>query len=49
MLGKALRGSNAIRRFVDAYNELAQPFAWTKTADQTLAHARFKRQTSPAT
>jgi transposase len=31
--------TDAIRRFIDAYNERAQPFAWTKTADQILAHA----------
>jgi transposase len=32
--------TNAIRRFIDAYNQRAQPFTWTKTADQILAHAR---------
>jgi transposase len=34
----------AIRRFIDAYNHRAQPFVWTKTADQILAHARPRRQ-----
>jgi hypothetical protein len=29
----------AIRRFIDAYNTRAQPFAWTKTAGQILPHA----------
>ena len=33
-----------IRRFIDAYNDRAQPFVWTKTADQILAHARPRRQ-----
>jgi transposase len=32
--------TDAIRRFIDAYNERAEPFTWTKTADQVLAHAR---------
>lgn len=31
--------TDAIRRFIDAYNDRVQPFAWTKTADQILAHA----------
>jgi len=35
--------TDAIRRFIDAYNERARPFAWTKTADQILAHARPTR------
>jgi hypothetical protein len=30
----------AIRTFIDAYNQRCQPFAWTKTAEQILAHAR---------
>jgi transposase len=30
----------AIRTFIDAYNQCCQPFAWTKTAEQILAHAR---------
>jgi hypothetical protein len=35
--------TEAIRRFIDAYNEHARPFTWTKTADQVLAHARPAR------
>jgi hypothetical protein len=31
--------TGAIRRFIDAYNERAQPFTWTKTADRILDHA----------
>jgi transposase len=31
--------TDAIRRFIDTYNERAQPFTWTKTADQILPHA----------
>lgn len=31
--------TDAIRRFIDAYNQRAQPFAWTKTGDQILEHA----------
>ena len=27
---------DAIRRFIDAYNERATPFSWTKTADQLI-------------
>ncbi len=30
---------NAIQRFLDAWNDQAHPFAWTKTADQILAKA----------
>ena len=37
----------AIRHYLDAYNETAKPFAWTKTADQILASvARFCQRTS---
>lgn len=32
--------TDAIRRFIDAYNQRARPFVWTKTADNILAHAR---------
>jgi transposase len=32
--------TEAIRRYIDAYNQRAQPFVWTKTAEQVLAHAR---------
>jgi len=34
----------AIRRFIDAYNDRATPFLWTKTADQILAHAKPGRR-----
>jgi serine/threonine protein kinase len=42
---KVLRGSfasvrdliDAIRAFIDGWNERCHPFAWTKTADQILA------------
>ena len=30
---------NAIRIFIDAYNDRCQPFQWTKTADQILTKA----------
>ncbi len=39
--------TDAIRRFVDAWNERCQPFVWTKTADEILAKAN--RQTRPVT
>jgi transposase len=32
--------TDAIRRFIDAYNQRATPFVWTKTEDRILAHAR---------
>jgi transposase len=35
--------TDAIRRYIDAYNQRAQPFVWTKTADQILAHAKPRR------
>jgi transposase len=35
--------TDSIRRFIDTYNERAQPFVWTKTAEQILAHAKPKR------
>jgi len=35
--------TDAIRRFIDAYNQRARPFIGTKTADQVLAHARPRR------
>jgi hypothetical protein len=40
----------AIRRFVDAWNERCQPFAWSKAPEQVLATARrtAKRSTSRA-
>jgi hypothetical protein len=30
---------DAIRKFIDAYNERCEPFNWTKTADQILTKA----------
>jgi hypothetical protein len=30
---------NAIKRFITGYNERAQPFVWTKTAEQIIAKA----------
>jgi hypothetical protein len=39
--------TDAIRRFIDAWNEHCQPFVWTKTADEILAKAN--RQTEPVT
>jgi hypothetical protein len=30
----------AISRFIDGWNERAQPFTWTKTADEILPHAQ---------
>lgn len=34
---------DAIRRFIDAYNQRCEPFTWTKTADEILEHARPHR------
>src|ERR1700739_4126028 len=37
----------AIRHYLEVYNETAKPFVWTKTADQILASvARFCQRTS---
>lgn len=36
----------AIEYFIEGYNERAQPFVWTKTADQVLAKAIQKQDTS---
>lgn len=37
----------AIRQYLDVYNEKAKPFVWTKTADEILASvARFCQRTS---
>jgi transposase len=38
----------AIEHFIDGYNERAQPFVWTKTAEQILARA-IKDQTTSGT
>jgi hypothetical protein len=32
--------TDAIRRYVDVYDQRAQPFVWAKTADQILAHVK---------
>jgi hypothetical protein len=32
--------TNAIGRFIDAYNQRCQPFMWTKDADELLAKIR---------
>jgi transposase len=34
--------TDAIQRFIDAWNERCQPFVWTKTADEILAKANRK-------
>ncbi len=31
---------DVIRRYIDAYNERCEPFVWTKTADEILAHCK---------
>ena len=38
--------TDAIRRFIDGWNERCQPFAWTKTADEILPHATGGQRTS---
>jgi hypothetical protein len=38
---------DAIRRFIDGWNERCEPFTWTKDADAILAKA--KRQTTSDT
>ncbi|MBC6471412.1 IS630 family transposase, partial [Actinomadura alba] len=38
---------DAIRRFIDAYNDRCEPFTWTKTADELLT--KIKRQTTSST
>ena len=32
--------------FIDGWNERCQPFVWTKTADETLAHSKPRKRTS---
>ena len=39
--------TDAIRRFIDACNERAEPFVWTKTADQILVHAKPRSRRAP--
>jgi hypothetical protein len=36
----------AIEQYIDGYNDRAQPFVWTKTADQILATAVKQQPTS---
>jgi transposase len=38
----------AIRRFIDGWNERCHPFVWTKTADDVLTGARKRQTTSDA-
>jgi hypothetical protein len=33
---------DAIRRFIDAWNDRCEPFVWTKEADEVLAHCKPK-------
>jgi transposase len=35
---------DAIRTYIDAYNERCQPFVWTKTADEILARCKSPRK-----
>jgi transposase len=37
---------NAIEVFIDGWNERAEPFVWTKTADEILAKAKPRQKTS---
>jgi transposase len=34
---------DAIRRFIDAWNDRCEPFVWTKEADEVLAHCKPKK------
>jgi len=38
--------TDAIRRFIDSWNERCHPFTWTKTADQVIAKATSGQRTS---
>jgi hypothetical protein len=38
----------AIEHFIDGYNDRAQPFVWTKTAEQDLDNAIKRQDTSDA-
>lgn len=40
------RSSHAIEHFIDGYNQRAQPFVWTKTAEQILTKAIKQQGTS---
>jgi transposase len=37
---------DAIRRFIDGWNDRCKPFVWTKTADEIIEHARPGQRTS---
>jgi len=39
---------DAIKVFIDGWNERREPFVWTKTADQLIAHATRSHTTSIA-
>ncbi len=39
---------DAIRRFIDAWNDRCHPFVWTKSPDEVLSHARPRQRTSDA-
>jgi hypothetical protein len=38
--------TDAIRRYIDGWNERCQPFVWTKTADETLHHTTTGQRSS---
>ena len=38
--------TDAIRRYIDGWNERCQPFVWTKTADEILHHATAGQRSS---
>jgi transposase len=37
--------AEAIRRFIDGWNDRCAPFVWTKSADELLVHARPGQRT----
>jgi len=39
---------DAIRLFIEGWNERCHPFVWTKTPDDVLSHARPRKRTSDA-
>jgi len=40
---------DAIRTYIDSFNDRATPFAWTKTADELLGRIKRKRNQQHAT
>jgi hypothetical protein len=38
--------TDAIRRYINGWNERCQPFVWTKTADEILHHATAGQRSS---